>query len=290
MKRTIEIVSSFTGKISVGQYENESPFFSLKETVEYENGEFTDEMMQARQKQLQDYCYQQFQKQAERAKFDRIKKEYQNIRFYEEDGKLYPSVTSITNWDADFRVPPDELQQYSARGTIIHKQVEIFLKTGEWKTPKQIPEIYPELVTLSQGSLSLSLDGYDFSQFYKDYPFKVLAQEERVINREEVYAGRLDIRGIIESSNRGKWDKVEGLLYDVETVFDIKTGTIDKTKHMMQQTAYAHCNDSIKQMVLIPLTSENKCGYAKPVVEIDKDKYWHLFKRERDNFKKRYGV
>lgn len=292
MKRIIEIQASFSGKISTGEYENQSPFFSLKEVIELdENVALSDDFIKNRQSQLQEICKKQFDQQADLAYTNRIAKQFQNIRFYDSgiNGK-YPSVTSIIGWDEDFYVPADELNQYSARGTIIHKQVEIFLKTGEWKEPKDIPEIYPELVILTQGSLDLIVDDVDFRAFYADYPFKVIETEKTVINDELKYAGRMDIKAIIESKNKGKWDKVEGVLFDMPTILDIKSGMIDKIKAMKQQTAYAKCDPDVKQMVIIPLTKDNKCGYAKPIIENNLEKYWTLFKRDRENFKKRFGI
>jgi len=292
MKIIREISASFTGKISTGSFENESPYFSIKEIIEDESAlGLPDEAIAQRQKKLHEICYNQFKAQAERASIDKIAKQYQNIRFYDtSEGVRYPSVTSIIGWDADFYMAPDQLNQYGARGTIIHKQVEIFLKTGKWLEPKDIPEIYPELVILKQGDLGLTVDDVNFRDFYKDFPFKVISTEETLINHEHKYAGRRDIKGIIESSNKGKWEKVEGILFDVPTCFDVKSGSIDKTKCMKQQQAYAMCDPEIKQMILIPLTNDNKCGYAKPIIETNMEKYSSLFLRDRENFRKRFNV
>src|SRR3990167_4946609 len=251
-----------TGKISTGQYENMSPFFSFTEKY---NRRFTDEQKKEIQSKLHDLCYAEFNKVAEMAYQEKIAKTYQNIRWYDgADGKKYPSVTSIIGIDEDFHVPPDELAQYAARGTIIDKQVEIFLKTKEWKEPKEIPEIYPDFATLKGGNLGLVVDDVDFVSFYLDYPFKVLDLQPKYLNHEYQYGGRGDIKCVIESANKGKWDKIEGVLFDVPTIFDVKSGQIDKTKHFKQQTAYWKCDSDVKQVGLIPLTKENKCGYAKP--------------------------
>jgi len=304
MKRIIEIHASFTGVISTSQFENEKPLFALKETLELpdelieKDGEtftapaMSNEVIKARQKELHELCYSQFQAQAERAYQEKLAGLYRNIRWYPgKDGKKYPSVTSIIGWDEDFRVPPDELAQYGSRGTIIHKQVELFLKTNEWKEPKDIPEIYPDLVIIKNGNLGLEHDNVDFQQFYKDYPFKVISLEDTVVNDDYRYGGRLDIHCIIEKDNPGKWAKVDGIQFDVPTILDVKTGSsLDKTKGFKQQTAYAKCLPEVKQIGLIHLTKENKCGYAKPVVLDNLNKYWHLFLKDLDNFNNRYGL
>ena len=293
MKITIEITANFTGVISTSNFENEKPMFGLKETIELseDNLEMTDDMIKLRQKELHEICYEQFKKQADIAFQDKLAKTYRNIRWYPgKDDLKYPSVTSIIGWDEDFRISPDELQQYSSRGTIIHKQVEEFLRSGEWKEPKDIPEIYPDLVIVKQGNLGLETDNVDFQQFYKDYPFKVISLEDTLINHDLKYGGRRDIKCIIEKDNAGKWAKLEGILYDVPTILDVKTGAIDKTKCFKQQTAYWKCDQEIGQVGIIPLTKENKCGYSKPLMLSDQEKYWHLFLKDLDNFNNRYGL
>ena len=287
MRKTLEITASFTGTINTGSYENSKPFYGLKEVIELDNTDsLSDKFLVERQKELHGFCYEQFKKQAQRAEVDKIRKAYQNIRFYEVGDEQYPSVTSIIGWDDDFRCSQEELAQYGARGTIIHKQVEIFLSTGEWKEPKEIPEIYPDLVTLKQGSLGLTLEGYDFQAFFMAYPFKILSLEDSVVNPIEKYCGRLDIKCIIDSKNKGKWKDV---VFDVPTILDIKTGQIDKTKGLKQQTAYARCCD-VEQIGLIPLNKTTKQGFSQPVMCSDLDKYWTLFKADRAKFKNRFGV
>lgn len=292
MKRTIEIAASFTGKISTGSYENESPFFSAKEIVELESGEFTDDMIKMRQQDLQAICYGQFKRHADQAYAERIAKTYQNIRFYDgKDGLKYPSVTSILGMDEQFFISPDELSQYAARGTVIHKQIEIFLKTGEWKLPKDIAEVAPCYLNVIKGSLGLDMEDVDFRSFYKDYPFKVLDLEFHAINHEFRYGGRVDIKCVIESTNKGKWEKIEGVKFDIPTILDVKSSTtLDKMKGLTQQAAYAKATDYVQQIGLIHLTKENKCGYAAPQITTNLERYWALFAKKREDFKARYAI
>ncbi len=296
MKRTVEITASFTGKIPTGSFENESPFFALKEIIEDEgslglNIHFDDAWIRNRQQELQKICYDQFKRHAEVAYSERIAKEYTNIRFYTgANGQKYPSVTSILNMDADFHVPPDELAQYGARGTVYHKLIETFLMTGEWKDPRTIPEIAPDVMTVLNGSLRLSLEDVDFRGFFKDYPFQVFEMEKTVINEEFKYGGRLDIVCVIDSNKKGKWDKIEGIIFDVPTILDIKTSTtLDKIKGLTQQAAYAKVEE-VTQIGLIHLNKENVCGYSKPVITSNIESYWAMFLKQRNDFQKRYGV
>lgn len=295
MKRILEITASFTGTISKGAYENEKPLFALKETIDLQEDEglqWSDVDVADRQKQLQEICRNQFRKQEDASLVERIAKEYQNIRFYDiSDSVKYPSVTSIIGWDKDFHMSKEDLQQHASRGNIIDKQVEIFLSTGEWKEPKDIPEIYPDLVIVKRGGLGLEIGNVDFQAFYEKYPFKVINQQQIVINHEHRYAGRREILCVIEREKKGAWEKIDGVLFDVPTLLDIKaTSSLDKTYVMKQCTAYAKCDLSIKQIGAIHLTKNNKCGYARPVIESDLNKYWSLFLSDRKNFNKRFGV
>lgn len=289
MKKTIEISASFTGKISTGPFENASPFYSIKEIVE--DGFLTDEQIKGRQKELHQICYDQFKVQADAAYAEKIAKTYSNIRFYDgKDGKKYPSVTSVINMDSDFFISPEELAQYGARGTVIHKLIEIFLTTGEWKNPKQIPELSADLMTVLNGSLNLSVEDVDFRGFYKDYPFKVISLEKVVINDEYKYGGREDILCVIESTNKGKWEKIEGIKFDVPTILDVKTSTVlDKVKGLTQQAPYAKV-EGVEQIGLIHLNKDNQCGYSKPVITQNIEAYWSLFLKARNEFRKRYGI
>lgn len=282
------ISASFTGKINTGSYENESPFYSISETY---TDVLQDGEIKQRQSELHKYCYEQFKKHEEQAKIDRIQKEYQHLRFYEiGEGKRYPSVTTVIGWDADFFMPADQLQQHASRGSIIDKQIQIFLETGEWREPKLIPEIYPDLKIVKAGNLKLELDDSNFRGFYEKYPFRMISCQTLHINNDLEYAGTSDIVCVIDSKNKGDWEKIEGVIFDVPTILDVKCGSMDKTKFMKQITAYAKCSPEIKQIGIIHLNKENKCGFSKGIIEKDLEKYWSLFLDDRNKFRKRYGV
>ncbi len=301
MKRTIEIAASFTGTIPTGNYQNEKPFYSVKEILELDEADdfiigSTDELIEQRQKQLHDMCYNQFRIQAEAANAERIANTYKNIRFYDgERGLKYPSVTSIIDLDKDFCMPEDELAQYGCRGTVIHKQIETFLLTGQWVKASELAEVSAAYLTVKRGNLGLDCENTNFRAFYKDYPFKVVALEQTILSHKYRYGGRMDILCIIESTNKGKWDKIEGVVFDVPTILDIKTGsTLDKMSGLIQQSAYAKgvtANEQeVKQIGLIHLTKDNKCGFAKPVIETNIERYWNLFLNRLETFRQRYGV
>lgn len=292
MRKSLEISASFSGKISTGSYENMNPWYSIKEVIEEAPGEeLSDIVIKERQQQLQKMCYDQFRRDAELAYQEKVAKEFKNIRFYEgKNGLKYPSVTTILNMDTVFFMTPTDLAQYSARGTVLHKQIEAFLKTGKWSELKELTDVAFEVMLVSIGSLGLSLDDTSFSNFYKDYPFKVVELEQVVVNDEYKYGGRMDIKCIIESSNKGKWEKIEGIQFDVLTILDIKSGEIDKIKHYAQQAAYAKCDPNVKQIGLIPLSKENVCGFSKPLISNKIDAYWDIFIKQRQKFAEKFGV
>jgi len=289
----IKIKTGFSGVISTGSYENEKPFFEIEEEISnaIENCFVSsDDFIKVRQQQLAAICYNAFKDHERRSIVARINKEREDIRFYTAaNGQQYPSVTSIINWDADFFIPPHELAQYASKGKIVHKQCEVFIKTGEWKDPMKIPECYPDLVILKKGNLKLSLENYNFQDFLKKYPIDFASTETSVYNNILMYAGTQDSKGKFKEQEK----PVKDVIYGKVTLFDIKTtGTLDKNKGFKQLTAYAHCegNEDVEQLCLIHLNASNESGYAKPAIETDVNKFWPLFQKDREDFKKRFGI
>lgn len=273
-----EIVASYTGKISTGKWENLSPFFSLKEVW---TGHLNDTFISSRQKELSMLCSQKFNELEKQERLERIQEEYKHIRFYPgNNGMQYPSVTSIIGWDKDFFISQEELIQYAARGTIIHKQIEIFLKTGEWKQPKDIIECHKEYVVVKKGSLSLSLDGYHIDEFKSKFKLDKYELETVSYNHEHQYAGRRDYKGLVD----GKM-----------SLIDWKTSDkIDEVYAFQQLAAHMMCpgNEDVVQVVAVPVTNKTEQGYSKPKIKSREEtmQYWELFLKSRNDFKYRFGV
>ena len=244
----IEITTSFSGTISVGEYENEKPMFALKETID--NG-LDDTGIELRQEELYKICRSLFEKSERESIVKKIEKQRKDLRFYPPEN--YPSVTSVIGWDADFYVSPEDLIQYAARGSIIHKLAEIYSTTNKWEDAKNVPECYPDLVILKKGSLGLSYNDVDLPAFLKQYPIEFSQTETTVKNHEHRYAGRQDAKGIFDS-------KV--------TLIDYKSGSVDKTKCFKQLTAYWNCggNEDVEQAMIIHLNNKTQQGYSKPII------------------------
>lgn len=235
----------------------------------------------ARQKLLSQMCYDQFAQCEQRSLVDRIIAERKDIRFYDAgNGKKYPSITSIIGWDKDFFVPKEELVQYAARGTIVHKQIEIFLNTGEWKNAKEIVELHRDYVVVSRGSLGLSLDGYHIDDFCRDFKIKPIDTESVSYNHEYQYAGRRDCKCELD----GK-----------KTILDFKTSTsIDKKYALSQLAAHLFCpgNEDVEQVMAVPVNNTTKQGYSKPILLSRKEveEYFKLFLKAREDFRFRFGA
>jgi hypothetical protein len=265
-----EITVSLSGVIPVAAYENLKPGFSI--TVEPINGQEPEKIIA----ECQRYLHAVFEGESNRGKADLIDKQYCNIRFYEKDGKKYPSVTSILNWDKQWRVTDDELQQYASRGNVVEDLMNEYIIQGQWIDPTQEADLREDVSVLMGGSLMLTWEQCSHKAFMEKYrdKIKVIEFQKEVFNKENLYAGTLDILG-----------SYDGVL----SVMDIKCGGWN----MMQLAAYANCEglDTVKQLVILPVgPTDNKCGYMRPVVCDTIQKEFEEFLKARAKFKKRFGI
>ena len=264
-----EITVSLAGVIPIAAYENLRPSYSV--TVEPDENESRDKIVQ----ELSAYLHQVFEHESNRGKAELIDKQYSNIRFYERDGKQYPSVTSILGWDKDWRVTQDELRQYASRGTIVGEMVEQYLSTGKWIIPEETPSLAEDVAILLGGSLGLHWKQCSHKEFCDKFAKEIVAEttQTEVFNDQALYAGTLDIFG-----------KYAGKV----SVMDVKCGGWD----MRQLAAYAIAFDAnIEQLVILPAgPTDNKCGYKKPVVCTTIQKEYEEFLKARAKFKRRFGI
>ena len=263
-----EITVSLSGVIPVAAYENLRPVFSI--TVEPINGEEPEKIIA----ELQAYLHTVFENESNRGKADLIDKQYANIRFYEKDGKKYPSVTSILNWDKEWHVTDDELRQYASRGNIVEHLIQSYLMTTEWEDPTQVPSLREDVSILMSGSMMMTWEQCSHVEFMKQYRKKieVTSFQGKIFNDEALYAGTYDIYGRYD----GIW-----------SIMDIKHGQFD----MRQLAAYAICEKDIEQLVILPVgPTDNKSGYKRPVVCDTIQKEFEEFLKARAKFKQRFGI
>lgn len=277
MLRKIKITASFQGVLPVASYANVRPAFGAEEEfeIETETTKDVDEIIETRHKELQSICSRSFEQEAVKAKVQKITADRKDFRFYKlPSGEEVPSVTSIINYDSEFLVDSEELKQYASQGNLIHAQVAEFIKTGEWKNPKDIEGTTADLFIIKKGSLGLSLDGWDFPSFLKKYQITKMENGVPVLNEEHKYGGLPDLIGIYE----GK-----------KTLCDVKR-TPDKVKNFIQMSAYAKCLSGIEQLMIIPLNDRTEQGFSKPMLTSDIEKYFELFLYKRREFKKVYDL
>lgn len=276
MKRTITVSASFGGKISTGQYENSSPFFSASEVQDLENDSWSDSdaaaYIKKRQEELQAICVGNFEAEVIKAKIAKIQADRKDFRII--DGR--PSVTTVLGYDTDFFVSDDDMKQYAAQGSLIHAQVAEFIKTGEWKDPKVIEGTAGDLFIIKSGKLGLSLDGWDFPAFVKKYKLTEMVNGYRGVNIQHAYCGMPDFIATIDGKR---------------TLCDVKR-TPEKVKNFQQIAAYAKLDgmEPVDQMMVVPLNDRTDQGFSKPLIDTNIDKYFELFLFKRTEFRKVYGI
>ena len=263
-----EITVSRSGVIPVAAYENLRPGYSM--TVEPLNGASVESIIA----DCNAFLSRMFDAESNRAKADLIDKQYSNIRFYEKNGKKYPSVTSIIGWDKEWRVTEDELNQYASRGIVIEYLIEQFIKTGEWIDPTGVPSLREDVSVLMSGSLMMTWEQGSYKSFMATYNDEIIVEkfQGEVYNEENLYAGRYDILGDFDG---------------IRSIMDIKSGGWD----FRQLAAYAMCEQDVKQLVILPVgPTDNKCGYKKPVICDTVGKEFEEFLKARAKFKRRFGI
>lgn len=192
----------------------------------------------------------------------------------DEDGVKYPRVTSILDWDKIWHIPEDELQQYGARGKIVHKLIEIYLETGKWVNPTKVPELREDIPVLLGGSLGLSWADCSYEQFFKHHKKRIKINKTGIViyNKEHLYSGEIDAVGEVDS---------------MKAIIDFKTGDYD----MRQLAAYAVCENHVDVLVVCPVgPTDNKCGYMRPVICDDIEGQFHEFLKARAKFRQRFGI
>ena len=270
-----EIRASLSGVIPIASYENLKPYYEIM--AEIDKDENIDECFRKLKKTLRLH----FEQEGNNAKADLIEKQYANIRFYEKDGKKYPSVTSILGWNVDWKIPEDELRQYAARGTIIHRLIELYLQDGKWADPLELDELENEVATLIGGSKKLTWKDCSYQKAVENImqDVKVIELESEVYNDEQLYAGTMDLYCLYKGKN---------------TIIDFKAGT---TRDMRQLAAYAVSKGvdqmmiAADQIMIVPVgPTDNKTGIMKPVVSTDVAGEYKKFLYARAKFRERFGI
>ena len=267
--RIKQIEVGLSGVIPLSSYQNLRPSFNM--VIELVDGDSEEGAFKLAQERLREL----FEGEANRAKVDLVEKEYQNIRFYEHNGKKFPSVTSILSWDTDWKITADELNQYASRGTIIHKLIEIYLKDKKWVNPLDVPELSKEVSILMTGSKKLSWIDCSYQKAVESLmpDIEIVETEKKVVSETHLFAGRLDLLA-----------KYKGKL----AVLDFKSGS---TTDLRQVSAYASCVDKVEVIGIIPVgQTDNKSGFKKPIISEDVGGEFKEFLKARKIFRERFGI
>lgn len=269
-KMTItEVTVSKSAVIPVAAYENLRPSFSI--TAQPNNGESAAKVILYLNAWLNDLM----KEEANRCKTEYLEKLYAWIRWYEKDGMRFPSVTSILGVDKTFgQFTEQELQQYASRGNVLEAMIQMFLTDGSWMDPRELPQCREDIEILETGNLKLSWEDGSHQAFMAEFGGKIKVEtfQKTVFNKEQMYAGTMDILGEFDGKR---------------SVMDIKSGTFD----MRQLAAYAACEPGIEQIVVLPIgTTDNKCGYKKPVICTTIDNEFREFVKARAKFRQRFGI
>ena len=173
-------------KINKGNYEQESPMFSIKSI-----GEFDENVEYERLKAIVD------SKLAEH--WDKAKLDMSGVRVRVKDGKKYPSVTSI--------LQPEQLKidaLYGLRGSEIHRLVTEYVKSGVWQEPTEV---------LSD---KIRYDQILYKEFFEKYKknLNLIDSETNIecFNDDYLYSGEIDFIGTLDGVETladfktGSWD------------------------------------------------------------------------------------
>lgn len=280
----IKISASFSGVISRGSYENSRPGFSveIEEEVDIDKQLTIGQYVEENQKALHKICYDNFKACEQQAVVERINRERKDIRFYDcpECNKKHPSVSSVIGWDSDFFMSPEKLQQYASQGNLYDLQAKHFIETRKWEPVEKIEGSWADLVILKKGDLNLTYNGWNFPEFLKKYPVECMEVGKPVVSCKYETGGTPDVRRCLYNG--------------METLADFKR-TPDKAKHFKQLAGYVLLEEDngekpYEQMMLIPCNDDNKQGFSKPVITTEIAQYKAMFLKDREAFKKRFGV
>lgn len=273
------------GVLPTAPYQNQRVGFGAEIRMKYCGDNYL-QFIEDNQKEVYKICYARFQSVAEQARIDLIKSQKANIRFYpviDADGTeaQFPSVTSITNYDKTFDMPPEELQQYASQGNLADRQYRFFLKTGIWETDlSKIPDTFTDLAILKKGNLRLSPLVWNFPAFASKYITEI--KEGRFCySLKHRFAGTSDIRSCM-------W---EGM----KTLADIKR-TPDRSQ-FRQLAGYVIAEEEMypneppyEALMLISANPDNQQGFSKPLTTTEVSQCKAMFLDCRKEFQKLYLV
>jgi len=286
----LKISAGLQAVLPTGPYQNMKPNFQAEIELDCAVQEPLV-VIKKYQEDLYAVCQQLVRQVESAAIVERINRERQDMHWIDDGlGNLMPSVTSVIDFDSDMFCSPEDLQQYASQSCIVHKQVEVFIATKEWKKPKEIPDCWSDIVVLTKGKLQLAIESGNFLAFLEKFPIMNMQNAIKSKNLEHRYGGTPDFTGIPVG-----WYKMKGFehVMDVPTLFDVKR-TKDVPKNGKQLSAYKRMEyyQEIEQICVVEINDKTQQGFSKPEVftKEQDEGFFKMFLRDREGFKKRFGV
>lgn len=286
-----KVTVNLSAVIPTGQYQNYKPMYQLEADMTEKDDPQTS--LESLRETIRKMFAQDWNRLRNTDKMNYLSK----VRWYEKDKKKFPSVTSILGWsDLLYRlrnpdkfefggVDEDELQEYAARGTIVHRGVQEWFKIsgGGKKTEglerlpgiiESLPDLTVERATLAESKLNAG--DCNWPGFWAKYGEKMIIKfMERAVYGQG-YAGRLDMYGT--------WDG-EPAIFDIKTTSNYTERV--KLKYFKQMSAYARALTGVKKpkwLVIIPLNPSNKSGFGAPLVVENDDSLFNSFMSDLRQF------
>lgn len=281
MKGRIELTYELGATIATNNFENVKPKCSA--TVILENGDGKVDII-TEWKRLRDQAHYLIAIDKNKVRAERIQREYENISLIENPANQnhYPRVSDIINPHGFTWMEAAELEQYSARGTIVHHLIAWFLRTGEWLDPREVATLQEMLHVMDKGSKGLRVEDVKYKEFFekyrKDFEWKNAEIEVRFFNDEYFYTGQPDL--------------ARGFYKGRPAIFDYKSGAIDKPKYFKQVAAYYYAvyGNLDGLGVICPLNTSTKAGFSAPIVCNNLGHFFKRFLHDRRNFRKLFDI
>ena len=256
MNKIYEINYGNKHTVPMAQYENQSPMFNIKVIIEgAERIHLGKEL-----KKIAKIVDMELHEKVRLIKQEQLVKALKHLRFYEKNGKQYPSVTSIINPEPYLADP-----LYGERGDLLHELFASNQYDYEFTPDEEVK--YASIGGIRQ---------YTLKWIKEDTDIEFDKSEVEVFHDKEMYAGRYDRDGLY----KGK-----------VAIYDLKTGVLNKAgqeKAFMQLSAYAKATGlNVENLVILPCGPKVK---NLPIVSTDVEKYFSMFIEKRIAFKERFGI
>lgn len=251
--------------------------FSLFAEQEFSKGTVS-ELTRTLQKEVDVEFYRIEETLKQKAKVNLLK---DKVRFYEEDGIFYPSVTSVLAFAKGFKsfFP----KGYAEAGTILHAYCERWAKDKkltvfDFETiSKEFPKLAFELSVVKEENIDI--ESLNPNQVLEKLKLEVISIEDEIINKKEKYAGRRDLKC-----------KYDGKITSLDWKGTSAALSGEQLSDYWQQLA-AYSEDDVEQLVIIPFDRKLK-GARKPYI-LPKEKialYRELFLQKRKKFEKAFNI